>query len=127
MNLDLAGKKVFILSDNNGLCRAIEVSLACRRLEILPFTGNSGDAKDRPSAGKEPDLIVVALSLPTSEPAAMLARAAMDVKMDEVPLLVISEKPFGPEVRETRFAHLNFPFDLDSLYDKVEEVLKNGR
>jgi hypothetical protein len=124
MSADLAGKRVFVLSDNHGLSRAIEVSLASNHLQDIGYTWELGSKIGHPLPSDEFDLIIVALSSSGVEPTAMLARASMSQKVGQIPLLVISEKP--PDAgSDNEVAHLGFPFDLDLLCDKVAEVLES--
>jgi len=69
------------------------------------------------------DLIVVAMSSPTSEPVVALARASLAGQIGQVPLLIISDRPFHSDPND-RIIHLDFPFDIDGLCDKVKEVLQ---
>jgi hypothetical protein len=149
MGADLAGKRVLVLSDNDGLSRAIKLNLERSDLEVVKLALNS-PGQQRPELRPEPnrravegrcpepvkgrgnqaemgdfDLIVVAMSSSTSEPIVALARASLAGRIGQVPLLIISDRPFHSEP-DDQIAHLDFPFDIDGLYDKVKDILQRG-
>jgi len=140
MGADLAGKRVLVLSDNDGLSRAIELNLERSDLEVVKFALSSPrrqrcsePASSRAYQGIEGqgsqnevgdfDLIVVAMSSPTSEPVVALSRASLTGQIGQVPLLIISDRPFQSDL-DDQIIHLDFPFDIDRLHDKVEEILQ---
>ena len=124
MGTDLAGKRVLILSDNNGLSRAIELNLN-RRLgvEIVTIAPSSLEQRGSPADNGDFDLIVVAMSSPTSEPIVALAKASLTGRIGQVPLLIISDRPFRSDP-QAQITHLDFPFDIDKLHHKVRELLQ---
>ncbi len=122
MSPDLAGKRVLVLSDNNGLSRVIEFSLENDGLEVIKSVSGSWQQGGWQSEVADVDLIIVAMSSPASQPAAVLARASVAERVGQVPLLLISDRPFHSD-SEDQIAHLDFPFEIDGLYDKVEEIL----
>jgi len=122
MSPDLAGKRVLVLSDNNGLSRVIEFSLENDGLEVIKSVSGSWQQGGWQSEAADADLIIVAMSSPASQPAAALARASVAGRVGQVPLLLISDRPFHSD-SEDQIAHLDFPFEIDGLYDKVEEIL----
>jgi hypothetical protein len=67
-------------------------------------------------------LIIVAASLPSSEPVVALARASLAARIGEVPLLIISDRPFPPDPVD-RIAHLDFPFDIGGLHNSIQDIL----
>jgi hypothetical protein len=124
MVADLAGKRVLVLSDNDGLSRAIEWNLRQSQLEIIKLALSSPEQRgSQPEVG-DFDLIVVAMSSHTSEPVVALARASLIKQIGQVPLLIISDRPFQSDP-DDRIIHLDFPFDIDRLHDKVEEILRD--
>jgi CheY-like chemotaxis protein len=68
------------------------------------------------------DLIVVALSSPLNAPIVVLARASLLRNVGQIPVLIISERPFlaDPDVQIT---HLSFPFNTDKLKESVSRIL----
>lgn len=124
MGADLSGKRVLILSDNDGLSRAIELNLN-RHLgvEIVTLAPSSLEQRGSPADNGDFDLIVVAMSSPTSEPVVALARASLARRIGQVPLLIISDRLFRSDP-EAQIIHLGFPFDIDRLQDKVRELLQ---
>jgi hypothetical protein len=122
MSVDWVGKRVVVLSDNRGLSRVIEFSLKNHDLEVIDpslMSGNGGE----PSRVKDLDLIIVAMSLPTSEPLETLSKASMSDQIGQIPLLIISERPLR-SAPDDQVEHLGFPFGLDGFYHKVETILQ---
>ncbi len=124
VNASLAGKRIAILSDNGGLAQAIGLSLShCIKLEVVkcmssPLTQGKEQIKNH-----DLDLILIAISLPTSEPVVMLNRALLTQHIGHVPLLIVSDRPFDPD-KDALFYHLDFPVNADELHDKVKEILQ---
>jgi hypothetical protein len=115
------GKRVIILSDNAKLSRAIELKLQCYPgLEIVKLV--PGQRRSPVEIG-DCDLIVVAMSSSSSEPLVALAKVSLTGRIGQVPVLVISDRPFRADP-DTRIAHLDFPFDIDKLPHKVRELLE---
>jgi DNA-binding response OmpR family regulator len=125
MVADLVGKTVLVLSDNEGLSRAIELNLERSDLEVIRFASSSPGQWGSQAEVGDFDLIVVAMSSPTSEPVVTLARASLAGLIGQVPLLIISDRPFHSEP-DDQITHLDFPYDLDRLHDKVEEILQGN-
>ena len=131
MGADLAGKRVLVLSDNDGLSRVIELNLKHSHLEVVRLAlsppgqrcPESVEGRGSQAEGGDLDLIVVAMSLPTSEPVVALARASLAGRIGQVPLLIISDRPFHSDL-DDQIIHLDFPFDIDGLHDKVKEILQ---
>jgi DNA-binding response OmpR family regulator len=122
MVVDLARKRVLVLSDNDGLSRAIESNLNSH-LEVVRLTLSSPGQRESQTELGDFDMIVVAMSLPTSEPVVALARASLAGRIGQVPLLIISDRPFYSDL-DDQIIHLDFPFDIDGLHDKVKEILQ---
>jgi hypothetical protein len=122
--VDTARRRVLVLSDNEGLSRAIEVNLTSRlELDIVRF-GSLERRRIQAEIG-EFDLIVLAVSSPYSEPIVALAKSSLTDRIGRVPLLIISDRPFESDPDE-RIVHLDFPFKIDGLHDKVERILLGG-
>jgi hypothetical protein len=126
MMVDLAGKRVLVLSDNDRLSRAIELNLN-HRMEVKVLRSvASPPVQDRSQAEvADFDLIVVAMISPTSEPVVALARASLAGRIGQVPLLIISERPFDLDPY-VPIVHLDFPFNAHALHDRVQELLQGG-
>ena len=123
MATSLAGKRILVLSDNDGLSRAIELNLNTHlEVEVVRLAPGSLGQEGSHADG-DCDLIVVAVSSHTSEPLVALARASLVGRVGQVPLLIISDRPFDPEPEE-QIVHLDFPFDGDELRDRVKEILQ---
>ena len=121
---NLAGKRVVVLSDNDALAQAIEVALGkCLNLSMVRFVSSSAKQWMGQVRNNDFDLIVVATSLPTSEPLVMLIRASLAQQIGQVPLLIVSDRPFDPDM-DNRFFHLDFPVGAGELRDKVKEILQ---
>jgi hypothetical protein len=100
----------------------IEFSLENDGLEVIKSVSGSWQQGEWQSEVADVDLIIVAMSSPASQPAAVLARASVAGRVGQVPLLLISDRPFRSD-SEGQIAHLDFPFEIDGLYDKVEKIL----
>jgi len=121
--MDLRGKRIIVLSDNDELAQAIELSLShCLALKITRIPSSLPESKERDSNRDEFDMIVLATSLPTSEPVVMLAQAALTQQIGRVPLLIVSDRPFDPDMHH-QFFHLDFPMNAHALRDKIREIL----
>ncbi len=117
-------KKVLILSDNEGLSRAIELNLNSRlEVKIIKFAHKSPEKWKSHTEADDFDLIVLAMSSPSSEPVVALAKASLTRQIGHTPLLIISDRPFNSEP-EHQITHLNFPFDIDKLCNQVDEILQ---
>ena len=125
MAADLAGKRVLVLSDNDGLSRAIELNLKHSHLKVVKLVPSSLGQQGNQAEVGDFDLIVVAMSSPTSEPVVALARTSLAERIGQVPLLIISDRPFHSDP-DDQIIHLDFPFDIDGLHDKVQEILQRG-
>jgi len=123
MSADLAGKRVLVLSDNDGLSRAIGLNLKHSHLEVIRLALSSPGQRGSQAEMDDFDLIVVAMSSPTSEPVVALARASLAGRVGQVPLLIISDRPFHSDP-DDQIIHLDFPFDINGLRDKVQEILQ---
>jgi len=123
MSPDLAGKRVLVLSDNNGLSRVIEFSLENDGLKVIRFVSGSWQQGGEQAEVGHVDLMIVAMISPTSEPEVALARASVAEQVGQVPLLIISDRPVHSDP-EDQIVHLDFPFEIDGLCNKVKEILR---
>jgi DNA-binding response OmpR family regulator len=120
---DLAGKRILVLSDNEGLSKAIELALSNGHLEVVSFALSfTRQWKSEVEKGGF-DLIVLAVSSLNSEPVVDVFMAALAEQIGQVPLLIISDGPSRSDL-ENQIFHLDFPFDIHALYDKVDEILQ---
>jgi hypothetical protein len=117
MFANLASKSILILSDSDGLSRAIEVNLRSHMAADIIRVGFQ-DSKNV----ENPDLVVLAMSSPGSEPIVALSNAALTAYIGAIPMLIISDRPFKSDPDQL-IVHLEFPFDIDGLYAKVNEIL----
>jgi len=115
--------RVIVVSDNDGLARAIHLNLkAYFEADVVLITPDLSDAKENLTSVGDCDLIIVATSSPTSEPVVALAKASLTDRVGQVPLLIISDRPFDPDL-DARIVHLGFPFTLGELHSAVQELL----
>jgi len=118
-----AGKKVLVLSDSDGLSRAIEANLTNHlEAEIVRLISDPSVRQTCERREDKFDLIVVAMISPTNEPIVALARAALTDRIGQVPLLIVSDRPFKADP-DDQISHLDFPFDVDRLHAQVEQAL----
>ena len=116
-------KRVCIVSDNSGLARAIELNLSTRlEVEVQSITPGVSQADTARITAEDCSLIVMATSSPSSEPLVVLARASLLGRIGQVPLIIISDRPFRPD-EDRRIVHLDFPFGVDELCRTVDELL----
>jgi hypothetical protein len=119
-------KRVFVVSDNVGLARAIDLNLkACFEADTVLIASHPPHPEKNLAIAGNCDLIIVATSSPTSEPVVALAKASLAERIGQVPLLIISDRPFDPDVDE-RIAHLDFPFHVSALHKAVQELLQEA-
>jgi len=115
-------KKALVLSDNENLSRAIEISLdILLNVKVINLTPSSSEKLG--NANSNVDLIVMAMSSPNDEPVWTLTRALLARQVGQVPLLIISDRPFDSDPNVNIF-HLDFPFGIDGLRAKVREILQ---
>jgi hypothetical protein len=116
-------KRVCIVSDNQGLARAIELNLeSCTEVETFCISPGISQTETAETIAGECSLIVIATSSPTSEPLVVLAKASLLGHIGQVPLIIISDRPFRPD-EDRRIVHLDFPFRVDDLCKTVDELL----
>jgi hypothetical protein len=124
MGSDLAGKRAIVVCDNELLFKAIEVNLHHRLgMEAVgPVFGPTAFQRTQGDDG-DFDLIVVALTSPTSESTAALVAASLRGQLGDIPLLAISDLPLESLPKDEAL-HLDFPFSPDRLQNRVEESLR---
>ena len=116
-------KRVCIVSDNCGLARAIELNLGARlEVEVQSIAPGISQAETAQVIAEDCSLIVMATSLPSSEPLVVLAKTSLLGRIGQVPLIIISDRPFRPD-EDRRIVHLDFPFRVDELCRTVDELL----
>lgn len=122
MSANSAGKKVLVLSDNSGLARVVEVNLSNQlNMQVIRSTSSTWRC-DKTVDIDNFDLLVLAISSSVNEPVVALARASLTETIGRIPLLIISDRPFESEP-EDQIEHLDFPFDVNTLRQKVDEIL----
>lgn len=120
----IEGKRVIVLSDHNLITRAIELALdGSMKLDLLSpapdlLEASGGRRLKIPGC----DLIVVAVSSPSTEPVVALVRSSLVDRIGQVPLLIISDRPFAA-VPEAKISHLRYPFDPIRLRKRVCQIL----
>jgi len=113
-------KKILIVSDSDKLARALELNLKGRWCVVKTHLISS--LEQSPAKAADYHLIVIAMSLPSSEPVVALAKASLGKHLGQIPILIISDRPFRSAPGES-IHHLNFPFTPEALYAKVQEIL----
>lgn len=117
-------KRVLVLSDNETLAQVIEFSLrnGLKKLKVRTVVMPSPQTRQEHDESNDIDLIVVAMSSPSNEPVVALARASLGSYIGQVPILIISDKYFQTDLA-VQIAHLDFPFVIGMLNDKVNDIL----
>lgn len=124
MVMNSVGRKVLVLSDNDGLSRAIEFNLNDHLdVEVIRLAPSSQEQWVNRAKNGDFDLIVLGLSSPTSEPVVALAKASLTRQIGRIPLLIISDRAFESDFEE-QIIHLDFPFAVDKFRDKVRKILQ---
>ena len=115
------GKRLVILvSDNPKLARSLALNLE-RQWEVC-WAGSQAEGQPQLApAGQTPHLIIVALSLDESEALVVLAQAALSQYIGQIPLLIISDRPFAAD-HARRMAHLSFPFSPRALEASIRRL-----
>jgi len=118
-------KRIVVLSDSDGLSRAIELNLRdYPDAEIVRL--GWGMSERRGGCLDDCSLIIVATSACSSEPVVGLARASLIDRIGQVPVLIISGRRFEADPMQ-RIAHLDFPFSIEKLHHTVGEMLYGAR
>jgi hypothetical protein len=68
-------------------------------------------------------LAILALSQSRNEPVVVLAQTNLTYLIGVIPLLIISDRPFPPDVKR-RIFHLPFPFRANVLHKTVDDLLQ---
>lgn len=120
------GKRVVVLSDHDLIFRAIQLALnSWLEVEVLsPDHDLLAEDGHRAAIGTC-DLIVVAVSSPSTEPVVALVRSSLVDRIGQVPLLIISDRPFAA-VPEAKISHLRYPFEPGQLRATVEGILQGA-
>ena len=116
----LPHRTIIIISDNDKLARALELNLLSYGSTLSLKLG--APPRSLPPAAINPDLIIIALSAPDSEPLVALARAALGQYLGRIPVLVISDREFTTGPGES-IGYLHFPFSTEALRRAVHELL----
>lgn len=116
-------RRVIVLSDRELISRAIVLALnGGLEVQVLDLGAEMFLDPGRRCGPGECDLIIVAVSLPDTEPMVALARSSLLERIGRVPLLIISDRPFEG-VPEAKISHLRFPFDPIRLRSMVHSIL----
>jgi hypothetical protein len=122
MGADLSDKRVLVLSDNEALSEALCLNLR-DRLQSSGITVERAWERGGPAeTGSPADLIVVAISSGVIEPIVILSRASLLRCVGEIPLLILSDRPFRSSPQE-KILRLDLPYDVDELPDWVRAML----
>jgi DNA-binding response OmpR family regulator len=119
-------QRVIVISDNDLLFKAIERNLN-NHLQIAVH-GSVADTSAEVGEQADQDgwdLMIVAVSEPVGEPVVELVRASLARWLGQVPLLIISQRPFDSRPEE-KIVHLSFPFSPAALRDTVAHLLPRG-
>lgn len=114
--------KILIVTDSHKLYRAIEINLEDHWEAISCQLPETRTNPPLPVSITQVDLIVLALSASRSEPIVWLSRAALQMYLGMIPLLIISDRGFKEDLLENIY-HLDFPFDAEMLRHTVSRIL----
>ena len=121
MNAGLANKTVLVLSSSEALYKAIELNLNHHLgVRVDKFTPSL--LRQRPNSTKvHCDLVVAAALSPASRQIVNLFKNSLAGQI--VPLVVISDQPLGFKSNGKTIV-MDFPFDINELYNQVREILE---
>lgn len=114
--------KILVLSDNDHVAKTIQLAMKCE-VEVVQIVVDLPLQPPTMFQVLDFDLIVVALSSYTNEPVIALAQASLASFIGQIPLLIISDKPFETDPG-TRIMHMAFPFVLNELHEQVKQILR---
>ena len=118
----LTEKRVAVIGDHDLVCKAIKRALHGRLnigMASLVDCDRFGPRGEKPVGW---DLIIVAIATEDGEPLAELAAADLVDCVGQVPLLIVSPRPFEASA-QSRISHFRFPFDPDQLCKRVQGLL----
>lgn len=119
----IKGKRVVVLSDHRMIFRAIELALnSWLDIEVLSRGPDGFQEIGQAPGFAACDLIVVAVSSPSTEPVVTLVQSSLVDRIGQIPLLIISDRPFDA-VPEAKISHLRFPFEPARLRDTIRGIL----
>jgi DNA-binding response OmpR family regulator len=117
-----AKKRALILSDTDDLLRTIEPYLDGNLDAVYLVMSSLEDGQQRVCRDHF-DLVVLGVSLPDSEPAAMLFGGTLCGRVDRVPVLIISQRAFFSDPGE-RIFYFDLPGDRDRFRKQIAEILR---
>ena len=115
-------KKILVLSDNYRVAKTIQLALQ-GEVEVVQIILAFQLQPQTMLQALDFDLIVVALSSYANEPVVALARTSLASFIGQIPLLIISDKPFETDL-DMRIIHMDFPFALNALHERVKQILR---
>jgi len=122
MDKAVSGKRVLVVSDNEGVARVITLALGQTALTTTrPLYSKKSVNGRLPS--EDWALVILGLSSFVTEPVMAYARTMLTDYIGRMPLLIISERPCLSDV-STRTWHMDFPFTLGELQNLVHQILR---
>ena len=122
-------KRVLILSDNDGLSKAVELNLRATslpagvELETIRCVPSTDEGIKTQINHADLHLIVVALSSVSSAPALALAKNSLLHRVGYTPMLIISQTTTEFNAQE-HTSHMKYPFDIDQLQNAIKDMLR---
>jgi DNA-binding response OmpR family regulator len=115
-------KRVLIVSDTDDLSRTIASSLN-GSVDAVRLVLYSLQADQERVYQDHFDLIVLGVSLPDSEPAAMLYQGTLGERIDQIPVVIVSPRTFFSDPEE-RIFYFDLPLDEDQFHARVVQILQ---
>jgi DNA-binding NtrC family response regulator len=113
--------RVLVLSDNDVLALVIALALStCLGADSVRLNLSAAEQWQESFSANNFDLIIVGISVPVEEVQPVLSKAFCHVP--ETPVLIVSDRPVSTFPAGC-VDHLEFPFDIDALCGKAEEML----
>ncbi len=114
--------QVLVWCDHDALYSAIELKLGSLPRVCVLRLAPTFDPLPAPLPWHHSAMMILATIAPAADPRSLLAQVPWRGEVQDMPVLVISERPSRAE-SEDKITYLNFPFDLDELTTTVQGIL----
>ncbi|CAG0946972.1 hypothetical protein ANRL1_03502 [Anaerolineae bacterium] len=115
-------KQILVISDDESVARVTE--LAIKREEwVVPFVFCLSNQPASQLPSDKYNLIILVLRSYDLDPVVALAKASLTSYVGQIPILIISDKPFLSDA-STQIYHMDFPFTTSQLNVQVRRILQ---
>lgn len=118
-------KKILVVDDDEGMLITIKKMLTPEGYSVL--TATSGDECMQKLKNATPDCLLLDIMMPGMDGWMVLEAVKKNKKMKDVPVLIITAKPAGPQVFREKdirgyFDYINKPFTKSELLDSLSAL-----